>query len=335
MTVTVYRHNDASAPSLTGQVGSLSALLLACLVNGYGSKIAAGWTNPYNGTNQAVFRPGTGVQHYFAINDNAPVAANYAELQGFETMTAWATGTGPFPVTAGTSCAILKSSTADTTARPWVVIADDRSCYFFADFSHTPTQYSGGTVPTYSGIGFGEFYSLMTTTDSYRSFVMGRVSESATTATSNDFMASLQNLVSQTLGGHYTPRNYTGIGSAVASGKWGDMTRGGMNVGGTGYNAMGVAGLAVPDTVTGAIHLVPIHWSDSSGLRGRMRGFFQLCHAHTSFADGDIITGSGAYAGRSFMMVKGVQTGIVTAGGSFSNQTGACVFDITGAWETN
>lgn len=42
MTVRVYRWDDASAPTLTGQLGSLITLLDAVLVNGYGSKTAAG-----------------------------------------------------------------------------------------------------------------------------------------------------------------------------------------------------------------------------------------------------------------------------------------------------
>ena len=51
MTVRVYRWDDASAPVLTGEVGKLAALLKACLVTGYGSKTAAGWSNPYSATN--------------------------------------------------------------------------------------------------------------------------------------------------------------------------------------------------------------------------------------------------------------------------------------------
>jgi hypothetical protein len=44
MTVRIYRSTDGSAPVLTGQAGKLTDLLDAILVNGYGSKTAAGWT---------------------------------------------------------------------------------------------------------------------------------------------------------------------------------------------------------------------------------------------------------------------------------------------------
>ena len=53
MTVRIYKSTDSGAPTLTGQAFSLISLLLACLVDGYGSKAAAGWTKPYTGTNLA------------------------------------------------------------------------------------------------------------------------------------------------------------------------------------------------------------------------------------------------------------------------------------------
>ncbi|WP_297486902.1 MULTISPECIES: hypothetical protein [Pseudomonadota] len=40
MTVTIYSSKDASAPALTGIAGSLVAVLDACLVNGYGTKMS-------------------------------------------------------------------------------------------------------------------------------------------------------------------------------------------------------------------------------------------------------------------------------------------------------
>ena len=41
MTVRVYKSTDGSAPVLTGQAGSLTTLLDAVLVNGYGAATAA------------------------------------------------------------------------------------------------------------------------------------------------------------------------------------------------------------------------------------------------------------------------------------------------------
>src|SRR5438309_11659795 len=55
MTVRVYKSTDASAPALTGQVGSLTALLDAILVNGYGTKTAAGWTIGFTTTKKLAY----------------------------------------------------------------------------------------------------------------------------------------------------------------------------------------------------------------------------------------------------------------------------------------
>ena len=50
MSFTIYRSTDASPPVLNGTAGSLRALLLACLVDGYGAKAAAGWAETFNQT---------------------------------------------------------------------------------------------------------------------------------------------------------------------------------------------------------------------------------------------------------------------------------------------
>lgn len=338
MAVRVYRHTDASAPVLTGQVGSMSALLKACLVNGYGAKAAAGWSNPFSGAaGQEVFRPGSGVRHFFAHDDSGPGAGTFKEARifGWETLTAWATGAGQFPTTGQSAAGVvdLKSSTADGTARPWVVIADDRTCYAFCDYSHTVAQYaSGATIPTYSGVCFGEIYALLqSAADLYRSIVIGRNIENSIAAI-NDPLPWLTSTHALFQTGTFMPRTYTGIAGSVVAGKWGDWAR--ANGGASAWLGNGTDGVSLPEPITGAVHVAPIHVNDvQRTIRGRMRGLFQLCHVGTPFADGDTVVGSGAYAGRTFMIVKGVQGGSTTA--SSSNTNCALPFDITGAWETN
>lgn len=60
MGVTVYRFDDAGAPTLSAAAGALISVLDACLVNGYGAKPAAGWTKAFSDTNQAAYRQGAG-----------------------------------------------------------------------------------------------------------------------------------------------------------------------------------------------------------------------------------------------------------------------------------
>jgi hypothetical protein len=45
-------------------------------------------------------------------------------------------------------------------------------------------------------------------------------------------------------------------------------------------------------------------------LRGRIRGFYHILHAAGGFADGDTFTGTGDYAGRTFIVVKGANGGL-------------------------
>lgn len=327
MAINIYKSTDASAPTLSGSAGSLTALLKACLVNGYGSKAAAGWSNPFSGTNQEIFRPGSGIQHYFGIDDSGAGTGGLkeAQLTGWEVATGWATNgspgsnTGPFPTSAQFSNGLLirKSTTADGTARVWTVVADARTCYVFSQ--------TGDSAGVYMGACFGEIYSLLTVTDLYRSIVVGRsAANSATISATVEMLPALSVGVSTTMSGHYMPRIYTGIGSSVPVRKWGDTAR----VGQTGAYLMGAAGLTLPEPVTGAIHVAPIHITDSNqDVRGRMRGLFQCCHngaaaAPNGFVDGATVTGSGAYTGRTFY--------VLDAGTQY-----CLFFDMTGPWETN
>lgn len=53
---TIYRNTDTSAPALTSvnDSASLTKLLEACLVDGYGSKSAAGWTLEFENVAETV-----------------------------------------------------------------------------------------------------------------------------------------------------------------------------------------------------------------------------------------------------------------------------------------
>ncbi len=311
MAVTVYRSTDASAPTLSGTVGDLVNVLDKCLVAGYGSKTAAGWSKPFTGTNTAVFRQGAGNQFYLDVNDNAALGgaiANEANVRGYETMTAVATGTGQFPTSAQIAGGIFvrKSSTASGTARVWTVIADDRTFYLFVQTADTAGQWWC--------FGFGDFYSYLAGTDGYRTFIMGRAVTGATAANERaDVVTSTWNAVA----GHYMARTYTGLGGAVAAGKSGDAL-----VGATGV----MAGLmTVPNTVDGRIWIAPVKLVETTAIvvRGKMRGFYHWMHTAASFGDQDTVSGTGPYVGRTFLLFK-------TTG----NAAAYCM-DVTGPWDGN
>lgn len=139
MTVRVYRSSDASAPALRGNTpGDLINLLEKCLVTGYGSKTAAGWTKPFSGTNVAAFKQGAGSSGcYLRIDDTSTSATNRAaRVKGYEVMTDVNTGTPqPFPTelqkAGGAYWWTKYSSSTAANPREWIVWADERLFYIY------------------------------------------------------------------------------------------------------------------------------------------------------------------------------------------------------------
>ncbi len=144
----VYRWDDGNAPVARGERRSLVDILRACLVDGYGTKAAAGWTLEYiNATfDKAAFRnnPVTGTGFFLQVDGLGGANAYTPNVKGFETMTSESDGLNPFAATLQRSLTI--SNTADTTARRWVLIADDRFFYFFCFPTSTAAWVPGNTV---------------------------------------------------------------------------------------------------------------------------------------------------------------------------------------------
>jgi hypothetical protein len=134
-----YRWDDTAAPVARGERRSLCDILYACLVTGYGAKAGAGWTREYvNATfDKAAFRnsSATGTGFYLQVNGAGAADASHSKIMGFESMTDESTGLFPFSTLA--LAEFFLSSTADTTARPWVLVADDRFFYFTVWYSIT------------------------------------------------------------------------------------------------------------------------------------------------------------------------------------------------------
>lgn len=297
MAVTVYKSTDASAPVLTGENGSLNALLYACLVTGYGAKSAAGWTRAFNDTpnSTSVFQQGAGSSgRYLRVDDGGPGAgaAREARATGYETMTDVDTGTNPYPSAAATPASftvIRKSTTADSTARAWKIFADHATVYVFI--------YSADTAGEPRAFMFGDLYSFMTTTDDYRSMIIGRGTEnngtSAVTFVQN-IAVNTSTLISQ----HWVCRSYSGVGTSVQVGKHADVAKTGN------ASVVGGGGETYPASVNNGILFGPVYVHENGKLRGRMRGFWCLYHS-APLVDGDTFSGSGDMAGRTFEVVKG------------------------------
>jgi len=319
MAFTIYRSTDASAPVMSGQNGTLVTLLDNCLVTGYGSKAAAGWTKPFTGASKAAFRAPSGNQLYLRVQDDGPGAgaAREARMTGYETMSDVDTGTGPFPTAAqgvgGIAMTVLrKSNTADATARTWIVIADARTLYVCI--------LTADTAGAYRSFMFGEIFSILSTTDNYRTMIIGRGIENST-AGNQENLDALTTSVSSSVTNHYIARGYTGLGGSTLIGKHADSAKNG--------NSTLINGLVpLTNPSDGGMLMSPV-WvhdpvtSPAGNLRGRMRGFWQLCHPATSVGDQEIVTGTGELAGRQFMFIKNTAN------------TNSFVFEISDTLETN
>lgn len=318
MAFNVYRWTDTSAPVLTGQVGSLITLLDACLVNGYGSMSAAGWTKPYTSTNAADYlQGGSSNQRYFQIDDNGPGAgaAREARLSGYEAMTAYSTGTNSLanaPMIAGTPSfmVIRKSATADATVREWIVAADNRTVYGFV---HT-----GDVAAAYFSFWFGDFYSNKSS-DPWKAGISARSSENSSSQGSELLLFLTWGTITTLSNCGTIFRNAAAVATPLAIQCVGDSVLSGLSTTGS---PVGV--LSYPHSPDGGFYLAPIHIVENNAvLRGRHRGIWHVCHPASVFNDGDTVAGTGPYAGRNFQIIK-----------NSGPSTGYCALETT-AWPSS
>jgi len=322
MAVTVYKSNDASAPALTGAAGSLCTVLDAVLVNGYGAKAAAGWAIPFTGTNLRIYRaPSGAMRGFMRVDDAASRAAPFANgcearISGSEGATAISTRTGVYPPTTN-GIILRKSISADSTARPWIVVADARTMYMFVQ--------SGDYGNGWASFMFGEYFSLKPTSDGFNSLIAGSITEqliaTPTPLALNENLPKLSTAIITTAG-HFTPRSWNGefgpITTNMGIGKHGHGT----------HSNIGLVGLIpYPNPLDSAIYISQcwLHEPMTLGIiRGRLRGFWHLLHPASSLVNGDTWSGAGALAGKTFLAISPVPDGL----GSF-------VMETSDTWETN
>lgn len=345
-TVIIYTSQDSSAPVLTGQVGTLVALLDACLVNGYGSKSAAGWAKSFTGTNKAAYRNSAtdGTGYYLNVDDSGGGGggAREAFMTGFQTMSALATGTNQFPSSSqlnlGTAPAgavvARKSNTADSTARKWTVVADNTVFYLFME-TGDQTNPVGATV-----FFFGDFFSYGGTADVNRCMIIGRndVNTSNGQPEWTPFLngisstADFQNSLLNTLPGHFMAGSYTGVGGSLQFGKHSDNTKMGLrctaNATGTASNFAIVSGLVggyganssqqnslflFPNPEDGGLYLAPIWLHHGGTLRGYFKGLWTTL-AQSPYVHNDTFSGSGSLSGKTFIAQNNATNVFTTAG---------------------
>ena len=316
-----YSSADASHPVLVGNIsGSLLALLNACLITGYGSKPGAGWSktgsvDPASGVaipdsgSAGIFVQPTGSQATLFVWDAAPLVCGtqQARATGYDAVinftasspvTASVNSVNPFPTyaQAGGLAGVAavgwrKSTNISATERQWVMFADSSSMYLFI-----LTGDAGG----YSGCMFGDIFSIKSgSADAYKCMIVGNIAEIVAGTVTNERLDAL-GAANAVLTGHFIQKSFTGgVTTSTAVGKHGDGIKGSATF-------MGLTGLIYPNTPDTGLYLSPIWVTESTTniVRGRMRGFYQICHPIASFSDGQIIQGAGDFDGRTFYVIK-------------------------------
>ena len=312
----IFRSTDASAPALNGNAGSLVNVLDWCLLT-TGSASNLGWGNPYTGTNLRVYRAPAGVRHYLDVDDSGPDATalgRNARLRGYESMTAVATGTNAFPTTtqATTSVGIVKSTTTGTTARPWILIGDDRTFFLFVESAGTDPP--NLTTHTWTSCCyFGEFLSALSG-DNYRSYIGWQSATSTIVTAGTHAFGIVAATDAGNTAGINAARSYTGAGSSI----WlGTLENGSIAAsiptyvgvyavfpnpcdGGAYMNAMDLVEKGTG--ATGASSATA--GSGFGGFRGRHRGIYQTPYTTVGYNDQDTFTGVGDFTGKTFIALK-------------------------------
>jgi hypothetical protein len=361
MTVRIYRSSDASAPVLTGQVGKLTDLLDACLVNGYGAKTAAGWTIAFTTTNKRAYQQNTtgsnnptGMCLY--VDDTGPGAgaAKEARVCGFETMSAITpTGTGQFPTSAQSAIGVgtlvvRKSNTADATARPWTLIANGQTIYLFIESGDNVNPALGTTT-----FVFGDFKPYKTG-DVYAVCIIGRTAEN-TASSSNDPLhafgmppgSTVNYTLTNTMYGHFIARHWTGVGGSIKCGKVIDISKfllignasnnpgmwssdASLVANGGNYAIGRATSLAwpAPNGPDGALWLSPLYLNHSSAIRGYLPGLWAPLHDRPIGHNDTFTIAAGNLNGKS-MVGQNIQAFI---GGSANADYGLILGEYSDTW---
>ncbi len=320
MSVYFYKSTDAGAPTLNGTAGSLISVLDACLVNGYGSKSAAGWTKAYSGTNLAAYRmstfsPATGM--YLRVDDTG---TTNGRIVGYESMSDVNTGTGPFPTSVQQSGGlyVYKSASSDSTARPWAIIATNRSFYLYDNPAMSNVELSS-TTATDNLYFFGDIITRKAV-DGYQCVIIAMPNTFDSNNTSRFGQVNSSSSGYNANNGHYMARAYTGIGGSIQIAK-------GRNYVFDSNFLVGTLGATVsnayPDPITQSINFATTCIAESvSVVRGNLPGFYEPISGANMASAWNEYQGQGSMSGKNLVFIP-------TSNGS---QQGLSTIQINGSW---
>lgn len=266
----------------------------------------AGWLKVFSGTNKAVYKSSdpTATGMYLRVDDTGTTSAR---VVGYESMTDVDTGVGPYPTAAQISGGgyFLKSDTANSTAKPWMLFADSKgfliSVNLYSMYQH---QFAfSDFTSTKQGDAYCNFLACSNTAAYSVSWGSGPFS-SAFFTTSFDAVI-------------YAPRSYTQLGSSIA------LTPGFCSPVGNGYSGV-TGGLVYPSGPGNGLLVTDIILKENSTPNYRALntpGVFATPQV-LPLTHGDKVSNITGLTGRKLMAL---------AVGA-NNAEGRIFIDITGPW---
>ena len=329
MSVRVYTSDMPGAPALTGLAGSLIGVLDACLITGFGAQMGSGWDKEFAGVNKAIYRAVLGNRLRLRVDDTGSTSA---QVRGAETASDVDTIGGRFPNLHQQAVAgglyIDKSSTADGTARPWMVVASDKALYLFVECARTGV-FGLVEANTDAALFWGDLVGTVSG-DLYCTALIAQTAAGTTTRqTFGDCIATLAGATAPSAG-HFVARAYTQIGASI--GVYKTSRTYGDNQGSATLGLYGAANAPYPDPRTGTAVLVPVEIMETLGgpestprayiNRGRLPGLYTPLHRLPG-TKGQTIQGGPGLEGKTLMWI----------GANNGASLGRAAIDITsGGW---
>lgn len=264
---------------------------------------AAGWQKQFNDTNRAVYRSGNSGSTLCAIRVD-DTTAQYATVLGAESYTDISTAVNSI----GTHY-FKKSNLTDANARPWMIVADDKTFYIGIQWNNNGSYdfYSAGDFATWvTGDAFN--FRLQGALLS----APGAIGQYSSVNDASDFWSSNYSLC---------PRAYSQVLGAIASyqmslaGALGLSTANAAQSycwamsGVRGHNAtLNVASYASPSLADNGYHFVPVYVMEIAGagriLRGMVRGLLHVIENQPQASGYTILTGVENVGSSLVVMVK-------------------------------
>lgn len=315
MAVNFYSYEDADAPVLDKQAGSLVALLDAVLVNGYSSgataKDGAGWEIAFSAADKRAYRStaGDATGALMRVDDTeSRQYYAYTRIRGYKSMVDIDNGSDPFPSLSQNADTGINKSGDDGKTIKWWAFADEKIFYLVTN------MLDNNNDPENDVLIFGDIEPFA---DDDQNNCIIKVSEINTT--SNDTSISYLRLSSP--GGAPNLGDGIAVIMTSADGQTDSVAAGFVSLGG--HGDIGSNTFSYPDIVTGNFMFSEVFAKEQNNgyyLRGKMPGMINPL---------------------SNLAAQNIETEIPGAQGSGLNgrsvftarvRDGVAAFDITGPW---